>query len=178
MVRFIVGFVIAILVQVLILNQIHIRSSIAIFGIPIFTPIIYPIILLVLPLSIPHWLLMILGFLTGLMVDMFSNTPGMHAAACVLLTFVRPSLLNLFFQQNSKDIYKAIPNLYRMGFQSFIIYSSVCIALHHFVYYLLQIWSLSNIHIILFKTIVSGILSMLLILIAQLLFAKREHYKS
>ncbi|MBK8686283.1 MAG: rod shape-determining protein MreD [Bacteroidetes bacterium] len=103
-VRIIFTFIVVILIQVVLLNHIAIRSSINILGIPVFTPLIYPLGLLLLPVNIPHWLLMLFGFITGLVMDMFCNTPGMHAAACVLLCFIRPYLLALFFQQSIKEL--------------------------------------------------------------------------
>ncbi|MFZ4753435.1 MAG: hypothetical protein ACOYLG_08840 [Chitinophagaceae bacterium] len=177
-VRIIFTFIVVILIQVVLLNHIAIRSSINILGIPVFTPLIYPLGLLLLPVNIPHWLLMLFGFITGLVIDMFCNTPGMHAAACVLLCFIRPYLLALFFQQSIKELGSTTPNLFKMGFNSFILYVSMAILVHHFSYYLLQIWSLKNILIILFKTILSGVLSLLLIVLGQLLFGQREIHRS
>jgi rod shape-determining protein MreD len=128
----------------------------------------------VLPVNTPHWLLMILGFITGLTMDMFSNTPGMHAAAIVLICYLRPFILKLFFQQTTKELKDAVPSLYKLGFTSFIIYIGFAILIHHFFFYVLEIWSLKSSLLILVKTIVSAIMSILLILLSQLLFAKKE----
>jgi hypothetical protein len=117
---------------------------------------------------------MLIGFFTGLMMDFFCNTPGMHAAASVLLAFVRPFLLQLFFQQSTKELGGIIPGLFRMGISSFLIYVSVAIFIHHLFYYTLQIWSIKNILLILLKTLLSGVLTVILILLSQLLFASRD----
>ncbi|MBL7755540.1 MAG: hypothetical protein JNM44_13780 [Chitinophagaceae bacterium] len=177
-VRISLNFLAVFLIQVVVLNDIVIRSSITLFGIPVFTPLIYPLVLMLLPVNIPHVVLMLGGFFTGLTMDLFCNTPGMHAAACVLLCYVRPYLLKLFFQQHIKELGSTTPTLFRLGFSSFIIYAALALLIHHFFFYLLQIWSLKNIHIILFKTILSGILSLLLVLLSQLLFARRELIRS
>lgn len=177
-IKFILNFVVILTIQIFILNDIMLKSSLTILGFPVFTPIIYPLILLVLPVNTPHWLLMILGFITGLTMDMFSNTPGMHAAAMVLICYLRPFILKLFFQQTAKELKDAIPSLYKLGFTSFIIYVGFTILIHHFVFYTLEIWSIKSILIILLKTIVSAIMSILLILLGQLLFAKKESQRS
>jgi rod shape-determining protein MreD len=161
-------------VQVFVLNDIVIKSSISLLGIPAFIPLIYPLILLLMPVNTPNWLSMLLGFVVGITMDMFSNTPGMHAAACVLLGYVRPYLLDLFFQQNIKELGDTTPTLFRMGFRSFLLYVVMAILIHHFFFYIIQIWSFKNFFYILFKTLLSSILSLLLILLTQLLFAKRD----
>jgi rod shape-determining protein MreD len=173
-IKFILNFIVILTIQIFILNDIMLKSSLTFFGFPVFTPIIYPLILLVLPVNTPHWLLMILGFITGLTMDMFSNTPGIHSAAMVLICYLRPFILKLFFQQTTKELKDAVPSLYKLGFTSFIIYTGFTILIHHFFFYVLEIWSLKSSLLILLKTIVSAIMSILLILLSQLLFAKKE----
>lgn len=173
-IRFIVQFVLIMSVQIFVLNDIVIKSSLTLMGIPAFIPLIYPLVLLLLPVNTHPWLGMGLGFVVGYTMDLFCNTPGMHAAACVLLGFLRPYLLALFFQQTIKELGDTVPSLFRMGFKSFLLYVAMAIFVHHFFFYIIQIWSFKNFFYILFKTMLSGILSVLLILISQLLFAKRE----
>ena len=173
-VKFIVNFIVIMLIQLFLLNDIVIKSSISLLGIPAFIPLLYPLILLLLPVNTPSWATMLLGFFTGLLMDYYCNTPGMHAAACVLLCFIRPSLLSLFFQQTTKELGGVVPSLFKMGIASFLVYVSVSILVHHLFFYTLQIWSLKNILFILFKTFLSGILSVVLIVLSQLLFAQRD----
>lgn len=103
-IKFILNFIVVLTIQIFILNDIMLKSSLTFFGFPVFTPIIYPLILLVMPVNTPHWLLMVLGFITGLTMDMFSNTPGMHAASMVLICYLRPFILKLFFSANSERV--------------------------------------------------------------------------
>lgn len=173
-VRILVQFIIIMLIQVFFLNDVMIKSSLSLFHVPVFIPLIYPLIILILPVNIPHPILMLIGFITGLTMDMFSNTPGMHASACLLIAFIRPFVLNLFLQQQLKELGATIPSLYKLGFNSFLFYCFIMIFSHHFYFYLLQFWSFKSLLIVLYKTVLSGILSIILIILAQLLFAKRE----
>ncbi len=173
-VTFVVNFAVIMLIQIFLLNDIVIKSAVTIFGIPAFIPLLYPLILLLLPVNTPHWLSMLLGFVVGLTMDMFSNTPGMHASACVLLGYVRPFLLNLFFQQHIKELGDTVPTLFRMGFRSFLLYILFALIIHHFYFYIIQVWSFKNVLLILLKTLLSTILSMILIILAQLIFSKKE----
>jgi rod shape-determining protein MreD len=169
-----VNFIVIMMVQLFILNDIVIKSSITLMGIPVFIPLIYPLILLLLPVNTPHWLTMLLGFMVGITMDLFSNTPGVHASACVVLGYVRPYLLNLFFQQNIKELGDTVPTLFRMGFRSFLLYILFALVIHHCYYYIIQIWSFKNILLIVYKTILSTLLSIILIILSQLIFAKKE----
>jgi rod shape-determining protein MreD len=173
-VRFVIQFILVMAVQAFVLNDIVIRSSLSLWGVPVFIPIIYPMVLLLLPVNTHSWLGMGLGMAVGLTMDTFSNTPGMHAAACVALMYARPFLLNLFFQQSVKELGETVPTLFRMGFRSFVLYAGMALLLHHFLFYTVQIWSLKSFPYVLLKTLLSGVLSLLLLLIAQLLFARRE----
>jgi rod shape-determining protein MreD len=117
---------------------------------------------------------MVLGFGVGITMDLFSNTPGVHAAACVLLGYMRPYLLNLFFQQNIKELGDTVPTLFRMGFRSFLLYILFALVVHHLFFYIIQIWSFKNILLIFCKTLLSTMLSIILIVLSQLIFAKKE----
>lgn len=173
-IKFIIQFILIMSFQILILNSIVIKSTLTLGGIPVFIPMIYPLLILTLPLNTPSWLTMLLGFFIGITMDVFGNTPGVHASACVLLGYIRPYLLNLFFQQNIKELGTAIPSLFRMGFSSFMLYVLLAIFTHHFFFYMIQIWSFKNLIIILGKTILSTFLTLILILLIQLLFSNRK----
>ena len=81
-------FVGLILLQVLILNHVHIAG--------VATPFLYVYIILNFNYGTSRNELMVWGFCMGLAIDIFSNTPGMNAAATVLLAFLRPLFLSLF----------------------------------------------------------------------------------
>jgi hypothetical protein len=81
-------FAIFILIQVYVLNKIpHLHRFII--------PYLYYLPLLWLPFSVSRMWLLIIGFVTGLTLDFFMMTPGLHAAACVLVAYVRPFVINI-----------------------------------------------------------------------------------
>lgn len=111
-----------ILLQVLILNNIHIGGF--------ATPFLYVYFILKLTSDTPRNQQMIWAFCIGLIVDIFENTPGMNAAALVLMAFLRPPILRLFTLRD--DIYDSyIPSKYSMGNSSFMRYIIVCVLIHH-----------------------------------------------
>ena len=80
-------FVILCLAQVLVLNHIHLFSC--------ATPLLYVYFIISIRRHYPRWGLLLWGFCMGLLLDTFSNTPGVTAASLTLLSFVQPSIATL-----------------------------------------------------------------------------------
>ena len=70
-------FILLILFQVLILDHVELGGYL--------NPFLYVMFILMLPFETPDWLVLLLGFITGLTLDMFTDTIGMHTASCVWL---------------------------------------------------------------------------------------------
>ena len=79
--------ILLILFQIIILNNIQFSGYV--------NPYVYIMFILMLPSLTPSWLLLLTAFLTGLIIDLFSGSPGMHAGATVLAAFSRPLVLRL-----------------------------------------------------------------------------------
>ena len=84
-----VRFIILVLVQLLILNHINFLGYI--------NPNAYILFILVFPIKNNRILFIFLSFLLGLTIDLFSDSGGVHAAACVTIAYVRPVFLKLCF---------------------------------------------------------------------------------
>ena len=108
-------FVGLVLVQVLMLN------NICLFGLA--TPFIYIYFLLVLDKDTDRNALMVMAFLLGLTVDVFSNTPGVTAGASVLVAFMRPGLLRLFSPRDEYENFE--PGIYTLGVWAFVRYAII-----------------------------------------------------
>src|SRR5699024_10405986 len=82
-------FIILLAVQLIIMNNIKL------FGYS--SPFIYIIFIIGFPLNNNKKLPIVLSFLLRLSIDVYSNTGGVHAGACVLIAYLRPTLLKLSF---------------------------------------------------------------------------------
>lgn len=78
-------FLLLCLLQVFVFNHVHIAGA--------ATPMPYVYMLLLLTDRTPRWAYVLTGFLLGLVIDVFSNTPGMAAASCCLTGLLAPPLL-------------------------------------------------------------------------------------
>ena len=85
-----------ILLQILVFNNIQFSGYV--------NPYVYLMFILLLPVEIASWLLLLLSFFTGMIIDFFSGSPGMHSSATVLAGFVRPYILRII---SPRDGYEA-----------------------------------------------------------------------
>ena len=136
--------------QVLVLNQINLGGG----NFNYISVFIYPIFFMFLPISIPTWLLLIIGFFYGYSIDVFNDTLGIHAATCVFSAFMRPILLRVLEPQGG---YKegVSPTKRRMGFPWFFRFASVFLFLHIFYFFCVEIFTLLYIGKILMYTLPS-----------------------
>jgi len=162
--KYVVMFVVLVLIQVLILNNIQISGFV--------NPYIYILFLLLLPFNTPGYLLLPLSFLIGITVDIFGNTPGIHSGATVLLAFVRPAIVQLV---STRELIEKgqIPNMNLLGVASFIKYTVIAVLIHHFVLFFAEAFSFGDVFSTLLRWIISSFFTILIILGSQLVIFKK-----
>jgi rod shape-determining protein MreD len=150
-------FVALVLVQVLLFNQIHLGGFL--------NPYIYVLFILLLPVSMPQYQVLLLSFLIGITVDWFSNTMGLHAAATVLMGFVRLPVMKMFtLRENEQTDY---PGLKQTGFKWFLIYVSVLVVTHHLFLFYTEVFSFDNFFRTLLRSVLSSAFTILIVLVSQ-----------
>lgn len=166
----ILRFCLIVALQVLILNKIALRWWSQPMGFPVFVPLVYPLFILLLPYEAPVWLLLITGFVTGITIDSFMNTAGIHAFATVLIAYLRTNVLNAFMPKNLSEYTNMSPSVKIMGWVPFLVYSSFLILIHHACYFTIELWSSANIGYLLLKILASSATSILFVIVYVLLF--------
>jgi hypothetical protein len=163
--RNIFRFIVLVLVQVLVIKNIELGRFI--------NPFIYVLFLIILPFETPKWALLLIAFVLGITIDMFYDTAGMHAAACVLIAYIRPGVLKLF---SPRDGYESgtQPTIQYLGVPWFLSYSAILVILHHFVLFFLEMFRFSEFFSTFFRVIVSSIFTMILIVVSQYLFNRKK----
>lgn len=133
--KYIIHFILLVFIQVLIVNNIQINSYI--------NPFIYILFVLILPFDLHKSIILMIGFFTGLTIDIFSDTYGIHAAATTLLAFARPNVLNLI---SSREAYEpgTSPSINTNGLGWFIKYLLICTFIHHTALFLLESFSFTD----------------------------------
>ncbi len=94
--RNIIRFVLLVLFQVLVFNNIQLGGYL--------NPYIYVLFLLLMPFETPRWLLLVAAFTLGISIDVFSNTLGIHTSATVFMAFIRPFVLDFIAPRDGYEI--------------------------------------------------------------------------
>ncbi len=163
--RNIIRFFLIILAQVLIFDNIQFRGYI--------NPYIYIAFILMLPFETPNWLLIIVSFATGLTVDFFSDTLGMHSAACTLIAFSRPGILRMI--SSPKDYEVGItPSIRDLGFSWFFKYTSVITIIHHIFYFYIEVFTFKEFFYTFTRALTSSLFTVLFIIIGQYIFYSKK----
>jgi rod shape-determining protein MreD len=151
-------FIVVALLQVLVVKDIIVAD--------LYSPFIYVLFILLLPFETPRYLLLLLGFILGLTIDVFSNTPGIHASATVFMAFIRPGVLMLI---SSRELSESgtIPNVNQFGFNWFVRYSAILIIAHHLFLFFIEAFTFSGFFDTLTRAFISSVLSIILIVLSQ-----------
>jgi uncharacterized membrane protein len=169
--RNIFRFILFLLVEVYVLNRVpHLHRFIS--------PSLYFLFILWLPFVVsPRWLLVI-GFMTGLTLDYFTQTPGLHAAACVLIAYVRPFLIAVLTPRDSGDFNYREPSPQSLLWAPYFIYVLILTLLHHAWLVMLEWMSFGSFSDFLLKLIASTAISLLLIFTVELLFPRNMRFRT
>lgn len=157
--RYIFNFFFLTLIQVLVLNNIQFSGFV--------NPYLYVLFIITLPFETPGWLLLVLAFISGFSIDIFSNTLGMHASATVLMAFFRPTILRAFAP---RDDYQpgTIPTMAYYGPSWFLRYALILVFIHHLSLFFIEVFSITHFFSTLWRVLASSVFTLILIFLSQL----------
>jgi len=158
-----IRFVILVLLQVLLLNNINFLGYI--------NPYLYILFLILYPFNTSQGLFMLVAFFLGLSIDTFEDSGGIHAAACVFIAYIRPIILRFSFGI-SYD-YQTV-KLSNTPYGARLSYILLVVLLHNLLLFILEMFSFSHILLILKKTFFTSIFTILLVLISLTLFKPKR----
>jgi len=157
--RIMLMFVIVVLLQVMIVNNINI----GVWGI---TPMLYTLFILALPFETPKWVLLVLGFFVGFVVDIFCDTPGLNAGASTVMAFARPWVLGLLAPRDGYEN-GTRPYLMQMGFLWYIYYSGLLVLIHHAAYFMLDAFGFDHFFKTLSQIVLTALFTEVLLVFSQ-----------
>jgi rod shape-determining protein MreD len=156
--RFGLIFILLILIQVFLFNNIQFSGYV--------NPYVYTMFILLLPVEIPSWLLLLLSFATGLIIDFFSGSPGLHTSATVLTGFVRPYILRIV---SPRDGYEggAEPSMLIYGIRWFFSYTLFIVLIHHTTLFYLEVFRFAEFFRTMLRVLLSTLFSTTFILLIE-----------
>jgi len=145
--------------------QVVIFNNMELFG--FITPYPYILFIMLYPVDGNRLALLASSFALGLMMDSFCDSGGVHAAACLVLAYVRPSIFKFSFGLSYEYQTIRINDVLTPERFSFILLS---VAAHHIVLFILEIFNLSFFWSILARTIGSTVFTIVMCIILIYLF--------
>ena len=160
--RNIMRFILLVGLQVSVLNHINFLGYI--------NPYVYILFIMLFPIKNNRTLFIFLSFLLGLTIDIFSDSGGIHAAACVSIAYVRPVILKFSF--GTVYEYQTI-KFDTAEFSSKFIYIIIMTVIHHFILFSLEIFNISKVILTLQKTLFSSIFTIILCIMITIIFSRK-----
>lgn len=171
LVKNIFRFILFILVQVYVLSQIPPLHR-------FITPYLYFLFILWLPFTISRFNLLLVSFLFGITLDSFLSTPGLHAAPCVLIAYLRTFLINILISQEGAELNYAEPSIRSLGVAPYSLYVLVFTFIHHFYLVLIEWLHFGNFLYFIGKITATTVISLLLIFITEMLFFRKQKFRT
>ncbi|NJO24711.1 MAG: rod shape-determining protein MreD [Bacteroidia bacterium] len=122
--------------------------------------------------------MLIAGFITGITFDFYRNTPGLHAAACVLIAYARPFLISVLTPKDPSEFNYREPSLKAMGWAPYAVYVAVLSLLHNGYVLFLEWLEFGSFWAFVLKVLATTGISLLLIFTTELLFPRKLKFRT
>ena len=159
----ILSFLGLLLLQVLVCNNINFLGNL--------NPFVYVLFILLYPVTKNRLLFIFISFFLGFCVDMFLDSGGIHAAASVVIAYVRPLFLKFSF--GAAYDYHSI-KFSNTDLSQRIVYFLFLIVIHHLILFSLVLFDQNKIVLILQLALYSSIFTLIICLLLTSLFSKKE----
>jgi len=166
-----IRFILFILIQVFFLLEIKPLHQ-------FIVPYVYFLYILWLPYNTPRMSLTMIGFIFGLTLDYFTKSPGLHAAPCILIAYLRPFLINILIRQEGSELNYRSPSITSMGFAPYATYIIILTIVHNGYLVFLEWLHFGSFLYFIGKVLATTGVSILLIFLTELLFFRKEKFRT
>ncbi len=160
----ILRFILFVLAQTLVFNQLEIGLGVQIM--------VYPLFLMLLPFDTSIVVLLVVAFAMGISIDSISNTYGLHTSSLLLVAYLRPIIFGIFSPREGYDAIKE-STIFEMGQRWFISVFGILLLVHHLWFFTLEMFKMDEFLFILQKTSVSVPISFILCILLQVIFVTK-----
>jgi rod shape-determining protein MreD len=165
---YVLRFVGLVVLQALLVDNVNLGSYI--------NPFPYIYFILLLPVNTGRLLMLLIGFALGLTMDTFSDTGGIHTAACTLIAFYRPFLLKAQSPRDGFELH-AVPHVRLFGLGWFVSYAALLTAIHHSVLFFMEVFRMTDILHTVLKIVLSGTFTVGIILLMEMMVVPERRRK-
>ena len=147
-------FVVLLVVQVLVLNHVWLLN--------VATPLLYVYFAITFRRNFPKWLVLVSCFLLGLLIDIFSNTPGLAAGTLTLIGMTQTYLVELFVPRDSVENLEV--SAATLGWGKFSMLSGILTLIYCLLFFILEAFNFFDWQLWILRAVFSTVLTLLLML--------------
>ncbi len=134
---------------------------------------LYPLIVLLLPFRLARQYVILTGFVTGMIIDMFYDTIGVHAFALTGMAYARGILLSWLEPRGGYQLAMS-PTRHSMGLNWLMTFTAVSFFIFTLLYYIAEVFTFVYLGQILLRTLLTFVLSMIIVMGYHMLFNPRK----
>lgn len=165
---------ILLMILVLVPAQAIIFNNLVLFNVAV--PLVFIMVIVTLPVTMSANLAMTIGFITGLSVDMFSDTQGMNALACTVLAFIRRPVFHLYMSIDD-DLAGLRPSVRTMGSAPFMKYLLTMSLIYCAMLFSIEAFQFHNVRLLLVRTLSSTVFTFVIIYALESLSLNRRPHR-
>ncbi len=159
----IIRFILLVLVQVMVFNRLNFYGFI--------NPMVYILFLYWFPIKENKAQFIIISFLLGFFIDLFSDSMAINTVATVSIAYLRPALMRFCFGVNYEFQNFKITSTTKLQQITFL---SLLILIHHIIFFSLEIFNFSYLLVILKKVIATSLITWLICILVSSLFSVKK----
>ncbi len=142
----------------------------------LFSPYVYLLFLILLPLETPRVLMLALGVVLGVTIDAMSGGDGVNSIATIFIAFFRTPILYLLFSK-ARATQRGVPSDLLLGYSDFVLYIAVMVAIHHLVLFGFSLLSFDGWQLSAVRYLLSSVVSVFYIWLMARLFTINNFLK-
>jgi hypothetical protein len=143
-----------------------------------FNPLAYIAFVALLPLNMRPIAVLLLGFLTGVFIDFFEGTAGVHTAATLFTAYTRRWIAVVTLGSDTVEEEAAMPSTKLLGRAKFLRYAALVAVVHCLIFFSLEALTWHNYHLVLAKSAVSWVFTIAAIWSLSLLFTVKTQKRA
>jgi len=154
-----------------IIVQILLFKNLVLFGIAF--NFIYLLYFLLLPIEYKTIPILILAFITGIIIDVFYDTMGIHTASLLVFAYLRGFWIRILIPTGGYDS-NIQPTMFNMNFGWFATYSLPLLFIYHLIFFFIENLGTDLYFPIFLKTFTSVVFVFIMCIVVQLLFYRSK----
>jgi rod shape-determining protein MreD len=156
-------FVVLLVVQALVLNHVWLLN--------VATPLLYVYFAITFPRNTEKGEVLLWCFFLGLLIDIFSNTPGLAAGSLTLIGMIQTYLVELFIPRDSVENLEV--SAATLGWGKFSMLSGMLTLLYCLLFFILEAFNFFDWQLWILRAVCSAALTLILMLAIESVRSRR-----